>query len=114
MNIQGIINRLIKIRRVAVGGALTVLHADEDVYVQERAGDGNKHKSMLVINDSTTTQTKTIQTTWISTVLVDLVATNGTPNTVTNDASGYVEIVMPAESYRIYSTTNALTEVNAP
>ena len=37
-NIQGILNRLIKIRQVAVGGSLTVLHADSNLYAQERGG----------------------------------------------------------------------------
>jgi len=112
--IKAEINRLIKIRQVAVGGVLTVLHADADVYAQERAGGNGKHKSILVINDASTTRTNTIQTTWFSTQLVDLVATNGAPDTVTTGPTGTVTNIMPGETYRIYSTTNALSEVNAP
>ncbi len=112
--IQGEVNRLIKIRKKAVGGTLTVVHADADMYVQERGGGNGKHKSMLVINDASTTRTNTIQTSWFSTQIVDLVATNGAPNSVTTDSNGSVTITMPAASYRIYSTTNALNEVNNP
>jgi alpha-amylase len=112
--IQAEINRLITIRNVAVGGSLSVLHADTDLYVQERGGSNGKYKSMLVINDASSTRTNTIQTTWFNTPLVDLVATNGSPDSVTTGPSGTVTITMPAESYRIYSTTNALNEVNNP
>ncbi len=94
--------------------ALAVHHADADVYAQERAGGGGKHKSMLVINDASSTRTNTVLTSWYNTQIVDLVATNGSPDSVTTDASGNVSITMPPESYRIYSTTNALNEVNAP
>lgn len=110
----GALDRLIKIRKVAVSGTLTVLHADLDMYAQERGGGSGEHKSMLVMNDASTTRTNTIQTTWFSTQLVDLVTTNGALNTVTTSSSGTVTITMPAESYRIYSTTNALNEVNNP
>lgn len=112
--IPGQINRLITIRKKAVGGSLTVLHADADMYVQERGGGGGKHKSVLVINDASSTRTNTIQTSWYGTQLFDLVATNGAPNSVTTDITGSVAITMPAESYRIYATTNALNEVNNP
>jgi len=113
-NIQGEINRMIRIRQVAVGGSLTVLHADADMYAQERGGGNGKYKSMLVINDASSTRTNTIQTSWYSTQLFDLVATNGAPNTVTTEPAGDVIITMPAESCRIYSITNALYEVNNP
>jgi alpha-amylase len=112
--IQGEINRLIKIRKKAVGGALAVHHADADVYAQERAGGGGKHKSMLVINDSSSIRTNTIQTTWYNTVLIDLVATNGSPHSVTSSPAGAITLAVPPQSYRIYSTTNALNEVNNP
>ena len=112
--LKGEINRLIKIRQVAVSGALTVLHADTDMYVQERAGGNGEHKSMLVINDASSTRTNTIQTTWYSTQLVDLVVTNGSPDTITTSSSGTVALTMPPQSCRIYSTTNALNEVNNP
>lgn len=112
--IPGEINRLIKIRKKAVGGPLAVLHADADVYAQERAGGGGRHKSLLVINDSSSIRTNAIQTTWYNTVLVDLVSTSGSPHTVTSGPSGSVTIAIPAKTYRIYSTTNALNEVNNP
>ena len=114
VKIQGEINRLIKIRHIAVGGSLSVLHADADIYAQQREGGDNKYKSMLVINDASTAKTNAIQTAWVNTVLVDLVATNGTPNSVTSSPSGSVTITMPGRSYRIYATTNALNEVNKP
>lgn len=112
--IRGELNRLIKIRKKAVGGGLVVLHADADLYAQERTGGPGKYKSLLVINDSSGTRTNTLQTSWISTYIVDLVATSGTPHSVTTDASGGMALSMPPRSYRIYSTTNALNEVNAP
>lgn len=112
--IKNEINRLIKIRKKAVGGGLSIIHADTDLYAQERSGGANKYKSLLVINDSSGTRTNTLQTSWISTYIVDLVATSGTPHSVTTDASGGMSLAMPPRSYRIYSTTNALNEVNAP
>lgn len=81
---------------------------------RNEAGGNDKHKSMLVINDASTTITNTIPTGWFSTQLVDLVATNGLPDTVTTDPTGSVTITMPGESCRIYSTTNALNQVNNP
>ena len=112
--IQGELNRLIKIRKNVVGGYLSLIHADADVYAQERSGGSGKYTSLLVINDSSTTRTNSLQTSWINTYIVDLVATSGTPHSVTTDASGSMTLAMPPRSYRIYSTTNALNEVNAP
>jgi alpha-amylase len=112
--LKGEINRLIKIRQLAVGGRLTVLHADANVYAQERAGSDSKHKSVLVINDSTSTLTNTIQTTWFNTVLVDLVSTSGSPHSVTSSLYGVATFAIPPETCLIYATTNALNEVNNP
>jgi len=107
------INRLIKIRKVAVGGAVLDLDSGTNLYVQERTGSNDKHKSVLVINASSSSQTRTIETSWLNTQLVDLVQTSGSPDTVNSDSSGNVSITIPAESYRIYSTTTALNVVNA-
>lgn len=112
--IKNEINRLIKIRKIAVGGDISIIHADADMYVQERSGGANKYMSLLVLNDSSSTRTNSFQTSWINTLIVDLVATSGTPHSVTTDASGGMALSMPPRSYRIYSTTNALNEVNAP
>ena len=113
-NIKNELKRLIKIRKIAVGGAVSIVHADADLYAQERLGNDNKYASLLVINDSSTTRTNSLQTSWINTYIVDLVATSGTPHSVTTDASGGMTLAVPPRSYRIYSTTNALNEVNAP
>lgn len=113
-NIKNELKRLIKIRKTAVGGAVSVVHADADVYAQERIGGDSKYASLLVINDSSATRTNSLQTSWINMYIVDLVATSGTPHSVTTDASGGMTLAMPPRSYRIYSTTNALNEVNAP
>jgi len=66
------------------------------------------------MNDATTARTNSIQTSWISTELFDLVETNGTPDKITTDPTGGVSITIPGETYRIYSTTNALEKVNNP
>ena len=112
--IQGEINRLIKIRKKAVGGAISVNYADASVYSQEREGGAGKYKSMLVMNASSSTQNRAIPTSWISTQLFDLVATNGSPPSLITSSNGEAAVSIPAKSYRIYSTTNALNEVNAP
>ena len=79
-----------------------------------RSGGDEKYMSMLVLNDSSASRTNTILTSWFNTQIVDLVATNGSPHSVTTDITGAVSITMPSESFRIYATTNALNEVNAP
>ncbi len=55
--------------------------------------------------------TNSVQTKWISTTLVDLVATNS-PHQITTDANGYASLIAPALGYRIYAPTNVLQQVN--
>lgn len=109
-DIKDEINRLIRIRKVAVSGDLSVLHADSDLYIQQRAG-GSKYGSVLVMNDSLSSSNISVQTQWASTTLVDLVDTNS-PDQVTTDGSGFATLGAPAQRYRIYAPTNALNEVN--
>ena len=111
--IQTELNRLLKIRKKAVGGELAVLYSTNQVYAQERAGGGGKYKSILVLNSASSTRTVTLQTSWVDTTLVDLFATSS-PHNMLTDSNGVVTLTLPGQTARIYSIYEALTEINAP
>jgi alpha-amylase len=105
------IDRLIAIRKVTVGGSLKFLYADDDLYIQQRDGGESKSGSILVMNDSSTIKSNSVQTMWINTDIIDLVDTNS-PHQVTTDGSGYAYLEAPGEGYRIYAPTNVMEQVN--
>lgn len=105
------INRLIRIRKVAVAGGVQVLHADSDFFVQLRTGSATKSASVLTLNDHTAnTLSQSVLTPWTDTVLIDLV-TGHTNTLVTTDGDGYATLGAPPRGYRIYAPTNVLTLV---
>ena len=104
------IDRLIKIRKATVAGGVEYLSTNTDVFVQQRDGGGTKPGSILILNDNASaTNSISVQTMYIETVLRDWVATNS-PHSVTTDVNGVVTLECPPRSYRIYSVTNALPE----
>ncbi|MBU1693137.1 MAG: DUF1939 domain-containing protein [Verrucomicrobia bacterium] len=103
------INRLIRIRKVAVAGNLEVLYSDTNLYIQLRLGNWQKSASILVLNDnSSETLSHSVETPWANTKIVDLVS--GTAE-VTTEANGSAYLGALPRGYRIYAPTNILQQV---
>lgn len=103
------IDRLIEIRKKTVGGAVSVLSTNSDLYVQQRDGGMEKPGSILVLNDhASSTLTIQVQTVYTSEWLIDLVTTNAA-TLVQTSTNGTVILGAPARDYRIYGLTNSLS-----
>lgn len=105
------VDRLIRIRQVAVAGEVDTLYADTNLYIQLRSGSETDSASILTMNDQPGgVLSQSVQTPWTNMPIIDLVSGDvGTQ--VTTSPTGLATLGAPGESYRIYAPTGILTQV---
>jgi len=97
-------NNLIWINKNLADGKTTVIYADNDEYIAQMDGDPGL---LIYINNSGSTQTRTVTTKWNNTSLHDFA--NNTASNSSSNSSGVVTISAPANNYTIWSSDGTVT-----
>jgi alpha-amylase len=100
------INALVKVHEQNAGGPSQVLFVDDDLYVMQRPGDGDKSGLTFVLNNRGTWNNAWVQTRWNNTRLASAASWSRDDLSVpqekwTND-SGWVDLWAPPRGYAVY------------
>ncbi|WP_247234525.1 alpha-amylase [Telluribacter sp. SYSU D00476] len=98
------LDNLILINRSLAKGSTSVLHADNDLYVAQRNGEGAIPGLVVFLNNSNSAQTRQVTTRWKNATLYDYSGT--TTKTITTDANGRATLEASAKGYSVWSLKN--------
>lgn len=102
----GGINALIRVHEQNAGGPAQVLFVNDDLYIMQRLGDGDKSGLAFVLNNRGTWNSAWVQTRWNNTRLASPASWSredlSLPQEKWTNESGWVELWAPPRGYAVY------------
>ena len=106
---QSGVDALIKVHEQNAAGPTQVLYVNDDLYVMQRAGDGDQSGLILVLNNRGTWNGTWVQTRWNNARLVPAAWRGhddpGVPEEKWTNESGWVDLWAPPRGYAVYVPT---------
>ena len=104
------IEALIKVHEQYAGGATSILHCDDNLYIMQRCGTANQKGLVFVLNNSADWNGTSVTTQWPDTKFIPL-AWRGkdnadTPGDKSTDSSGSSDFWAPPRGYVVYIPDN--------